>query len=102
MGAGKRTFVIPKGQWRLRDVVARLGTAPVGSDFLMDINKNGTTIFTNQADRLTILAGNNANSPLRTQPGVFQRGDRLSIDVDQIGSGTAGSDLDLTAYLEKA
>jgi hypothetical protein len=98
---GKRTFIIPRGTWRLKDVQARLNTAPTGSTFLIDINKNGTSIFTNQADRTTVAISANAAAPHKTQPGSFQGGDRLSYDVDQIGSSVAGSDLDTTFVLEQ-
>lgn len=103
VGVGKRIFIIPRGKWRLRDVRARLNTAPAGSTFLIDVNKNGTTVFPTQADRTTIQAGANDSDTHRTQANaIYSGGDRLSYDVDQIGSGTAGSDLDTTFYLERA
>jgi hypothetical protein len=77
----------------LTGVRIALGTAPAGSSFIVDVNKAGTTIFTTQASRPTILAA--ANSGVSAAPDVTSvaAGDLLSFDVDQIGSGTAGSDL---------
>jgi len=65
-------------------------TAPVGADIIFDMNKNATTIFTTQANRPKIVDG--ANKITWTPPDVvaFAAGDYLTIDVDQIGSGTKG------------
>lgn len=75
-------------------VRAAVGTAPVGSAILIDVDKNGTTIFTTQAHRASIAAAANATSA-EAVPDVsgFIAGDYLTVDIDQIGSGTAGSDL---------
>lgn len=89
---------------RVVDVRAYLDTPPTGSTFIIDVNKNGTTIFTTQGNRPTIAIGANASST--TAPDVaaaaVAAGDRLSYDVDQIGSGTAGSDLYLTISVTAA
>ena len=63
VSAGKRTFILPGGTWRLRDVEARLGTAPTGAVFIIDVNKNGTSIFPNVNDRTVINSGVFASSP---------------------------------------
>lgn len=75
------------------EVRIHLGTANTGATFLVDVNINGTTIFTTQANRPTIaISGTDATSgaPDTTK---FAKNDRLSFDVDQIGSTIAGSDL---------
>jgi hypothetical protein len=75
-------------------VVASLGTAPAGSTFIVDANKNGTTIFTTQTARPTIaIAGFKSTGGVPLAAVTLADGDYLSFDVDQIGSGTAGSDL---------
>jgi hypothetical protein len=33
-------------------------TAPTGADLIVDVNKNGTTVFTTQSNRPKITAGN--------------------------------------------
>lgn len=75
------------------DVRARASTAPTGSSLIVDVNKNGTTVFSTQANRPTIAAGANASST--TPPDVFSlaAGDWISVDVDQVGSTVPGSDL---------
>lgn len=75
------------------EVYGYIRTAPVGAAALIDINKNGTSIF---ATRLTIADGANTGSQkalrITGQPHLNVN-DRLDIDVDQIGSGTAGANL---------
>lgn len=84
------------------DVRAHLDTAPAGSSFIVDVNKNGTTIFTTQSARPTILAAANASSNTAPAVTALAAGDRLSVDVDQIGSGTAGSDLYVSVTVRRA
>lgn len=85
----------------ITDVRARLDTAPVGSTFIVDVNKNGTTIFSTQGNRPTIAAAGNNSTTTAPDVTAVAAGDRLSIDVDQIGSGTAGSDLYVTVTVER-
>ncbi len=103
--AGTLATYVGQGRWYndtgralfVQSVRASVGTAPAGASVIVDVNKNGTTIFTTQANRPTIAAG--ANTVKRTQgaspPDVtmIADGDYLTIDIDQIGSTTAGADL---------
>ncbi len=73
--------------------------APVGSDLVIDINKNGTTIWTTQANRAKVVAGQNAGSQTTFDVTAFAAGDRLSIDIDQVGSTIPGGN-DLMVTLE--
>jgi hypothetical protein len=70
-----------------------VGTAPVGDDIIIDIHKNGTTIFTNQAHRPVIIDGSNTGYTTTIDIGAWADGDYLTAHVDNIGSGTPGSDL---------
>lgn len=79
-----------------------VGTAPTDADLICDIHKNGTTLWTTQANRPTIAeAGTSATI---TAPDVtsIAQGDRLLLMIDQIGSTVAGKDLSLTLYCEVA
>jgi hypothetical protein len=72
---------------------ASLGLAPTGASAIVDVNKNGTTIYTTQTARPTIVDGGFTavgNSPAVTS---FAQGDYITVDIDQIGSTTAGSHL---------
>ena len=77
----------------IEEVYGYIRTAPVGAALLVDINKNGTSIF---QTRLTIADGANTGSQKAIRiPGQphLNINDRLDIDVDQVGSSTAGANL---------
>lgn len=78
------------------------GTAPTGSALIVDINKNGTTIYSTQGNRPTIADGANAGGP-GTTPDVtaLAAGDYLTVDIDQIGSSVAGADLTVSVIVSK-
>ena len=80
---------------KISGVTAAVTTAPAGSTAIFDLNKNGTTMYTTQGNRPTIAAA--ATSVTATNPDVltWAAGDRLSVEVYQIGSGTAGANLTL-------
>ncbi len=98
--AGKAFVVAPYGG-TIKKIAARVGTTSAGSSIIVDINKNGTTIFTTQANRPTIAAAA-VVATLAGQPEVltFAAGDLLSMDIDQIGSSTAGSNLGVSVLVE--
>lgn len=83
---------------RIRSVYGAVGTAPTGADMLVDIHKGGTTIFTTQSNRLTIEDGESTGSATVAAAEImdFTAGTVFEIDVDQVGSGVAGSDLAVT------
>jgi hypothetical protein len=84
-------------------VVARVKTAPTGASVLVDLNKNGTTVFTTQANRPTIAAAANVSSVVTSMDvTALAAGDYLSVDIDQIGSTIAGSDLVVAVRLREA
>lgn len=103
----------------LVSVSVALGTAPAGADVLIDVNKNGTTVFTDQDKRPTIKAGATtggvANEPAlaagtnyiytpypTARPlATFAAGDKITVDVDQVGSSTAGANLGVVLTLLK-
>ena len=78
---------------KISAVTAAVTTAPVGATAIFDLHKNGTTMYTTQGNRPTIAAA--ATSVTATNPDVltWAAGDRLSIEVDQKGSSTAGANL---------
>lgn len=74
-------------------VRASVGTQPTGASLIVDVNKNGTTIFTTQANRPTIAVSTNTDLSGTPDVTTLAQGDYLTVDVDQIGSTVAGSDL---------
>jgi len=80
------------GTFSISKVILWGDNAPTGADLIVDINKNGSTIFTTQANRPKIAAG--AHSGESGTPNIISinKGDRLSVDTDQVGSTTPGGD----------
>lgn len=74
-------------------VAITVGTAPTGASIKVDVNKNGTTIFTTQANRPTIAISGNASSDAVPDVTAVAAGDYLTFDIDQIGSTAPGADL---------
>lgn len=91
------------GTYTITGVRLMVGTAPVSASIIIDVNKNGTTIFTTQGNRPTIAAGANSGGP-GTAPDVtsLAAGDYLTIDIDQVGSSVAGSDLTVAIIVTQA
>lgn len=88
------TLQLPlSGSYTLIDYRVRVGTAPTGASLIVDINKNGTTLFTTQGNRPTVTAAAQLASTTAPNVTTFVNGDYISVDVDQIGSTVAGSDL---------
>ncbi len=80
--------------WTVTGVRASLGTAPTGTSVIIDINKNGTTLFTNQANRPTIaISSNTSGNVTNMDVTTIADGEYLTVDIDQVGSGTKGADL---------
>jgi hypothetical protein len=70
-----------------------VGTAPTGAAIIVDIHKDGTTIFTNQANRPQIADGATSGNTTTIDDDEWADGEYLTMDIDQIGSGTAGANL---------
>jgi hypothetical protein len=77
----------------ISQVFLSVGTAPTGAAIIVDVNINGTTIFTTQSNRPQIAAGANTGFSTTIESASLADGNYLTADVDQIGSGTAGADL---------
>ncbi len=73
-------------------------TAPTGAAILIDINKNGSTIWSTQGNRGTIAAAATTGNTTTFNTTALAAGDYLDLDIDQIGSTVPGSDL--TVVLE--
>ncbi len=74
-------------------VLLAANTAPVGAAIIVDVNKGGTTIFTTQSNRPQIADGANTGNTTTFNVTTWADGEYLTVDIDQIGSGTAGSNL---------
>lgn len=106
-GAGPYPVTYPA---RVTGVVVRVGTAPTGTvsspiagaSLVCDVNKNGSSVFTTQANRPRV-AEFGFLSPTAvpdTAAATLVAGDWLTVDVDYIGSTIAGANL--TAIVQLA
>lgn len=78
----------------IKGVRASVGTAPTGASIIVDINVNGTTIFSTQGNRPTIaISGNTSGKVTNMNTTTIADGSYFTVDIDQIGSTVAGADL---------
>jgi hypothetical protein len=92
VGTGKARLKFPFSV-TLQTVGIAVDTAPTGASLIVDVNKNGTTVFTTQANRPTITASGFASADMTPNTTAMATTDYLTIDIDQIGSTIAGADL---------
>jgi hypothetical protein len=76
-------------------------TPGTSSSSIVDLNKNGVTMYTTQANRPTIAFNDSDNKVQATLPDITSvaAGDILTMDIDQIEGGIPG---DLTLTIEGA
>ena len=100
-GTGKVTFRMPSAG-TLTAVKATVTTAPVGSALIVDINEAGTTLL---STKLSIDDGEKTSSTAATPPVISDSAladdAEITIDIDQVGSGTAGAGLKVTLYVTR-
>jgi len=76
-------------------------TAPTGAAILVDVNVDGTTIFSTQSNRPTIaISGNEGNTTTFNTTTIADGAHYITVNVDQIGSTVAGSDLTVTVWMK--
>lgn len=92
-GTAKTTIRMPFAM-TVTEVRANVNTAPVGSTITVDINEGGTTIL---STKLTIDASEEtsttAAAPAVISDSALADDAEITIDIDQIGSSTAGKGL---------
>lgn len=90
-GAGATRLYNDTGAtWTVVSIRASVETAPSGGSVVIDVNKNGTTLFTTQANRPTIAASGTTSGKVTTMDvTTVADGDYLTVDVDSITSPAA-------------
>lgn len=95
-GTGKATFRIPYA-FTLTAVRASVTTAPVGSVITVDINESGTSVL---STKITIDAGEKTSTTAAVAPVISDSAlsddAEITIDIDTVGSSTAGTGLKVT------
>jgi hypothetical protein len=83
-------------------VVASAVTAPTGAALVVDVKKNGTSVFAASGDRTSIAASTNRGEAEPTKTGddvLVKPGEYLTVEVTQVGSTVAGADLHVQIFL---
>ena len=92
-GTANTTFRMPYAM-TLTSVRANVNTAPVGSTIIVDINEGGSTIL---STKLTIDASEETSTTAATPAVISDTAladdAEITIDIDQVGSSTAGKGL---------
>lgn len=92
-GAAKFTFRMPYG-FSLTGVRASATNAPTGSNLVVDINQNGSSIL---STKLSIDAGEKTSTTAATPPVIsdttLDDDAEITIDIDEVGSTLAGAGL---------
>lgn len=83
----------PDGDWVIDKVWIAVNTAPTGANIIVDIHKNGVTIFTDQGKRPEIAVGNFSDESDTPDVTAIGKTDYLTKDIDQVGSTIPGEDL---------
>ena len=91
-----KAFVPVPFNMEITKVKAQVLAAPTGSSLILDINVNGSSIYTTQANRPTITAGDYLIEAELPDDVSLETDDMITIDIDQVGSTVAGSNLAVT------
>jgi hypothetical protein len=92
-GTGKLTFRMPHAM-TVTAVRASVTTAPTGSTLIVNVKKNGTTIFsTNLSIDASEKTSTTAASAAVISVSALADDDEITIDIVQIGSSVAGAGL---------
>jgi hypothetical protein len=90
VAAGKAIFRVPFA-CTIKAMTIAVDATSAGSSQIFDVNKNGTTLFTTQANRPTVAAAAVSASVALPDVKTLALGDVITVDCDQVGSGTAGT-----------
>ena len=86
---GTKRWYAPKAV-TISKIVARVNTAPVGAAINITVKKNGSS-------GATLVIADGGTKIINSSPSItLAEDDYLTVDITQVGSGTAGSDLTVT------
>ena len=77
-------------------VKATVGIAPQGDSIVVDVKKNGVSIFSSNLTRPVILSGSQISSVGVPNVMQFTASDNLTVDILQVGTVVRGGDLTVT------
>ena len=79
----------------IQGVYLSVTTAPTEDDLIVDVNKNGTSLF-QEANRPRVQAGQYSGQSTSLLDYVWDEGDYLTADIDQAGGAYGGDNLVIT------
>ena len=101
VGANQSQEIVYRGPaGTIKRADAHVKTAPTGADLTFDINVNGTTIWSTQANRVKCVAAATSGTQTTFNTTALADGDILTVDIDVIGSGTPGSSATVLLEIE--
>jgi hypothetical protein len=95
------SFIAPVAM-TVQSVKLAVDTAPTDAAIIIDLHKNGTTLFTTQGNRPTIAASGTAATSAAPDVTAIAAGDKIALEIDQVGSTVAGYNLAATVICEVA
>lgn len=86
----------------IKNVYAEVAVAGVTGSMIADVNKNGTTIFSASA-KITFTSATSVNTYSALTSGMEKgnKGDKFSLDIDSIHSGTPAEHLTVHIVLTR-
>lgn len=97
VGANKDRWIAPFSG-HIVSANAVVGTAPTGAALVVDVLKEGVSVFGSNAKPTVAISGTEsdpATGEADQSVSRFVEGDTISLSVTQVGSTVAGSDLDV-------
>jgi len=94
-GSGQVAVFTADHDGTFKDWVIKALVAPTGQSVILDVNKNGTSIFANAGNRPALTAGSTSATGVVFNVPSFVKGDVFTFDIDQAGSPTAGERVQL-------
>jgi hypothetical protein len=85
-GTNKKEWIVPFNCQILDVIVTSQAVGSGGTSTIVDVNIGGTTIYTTQGNRPTLLLADSGMYAEAAEPEVrtVRAGDRISYDIDQI------------------
>jgi hypothetical protein len=100
-GAAKITFRMPFAA-TLLSVRASVTTAPAGANLVVDVNEGGVSVLSTKLSiDATEKTSTTAATPAVISDSALADDAEMTIDIDQVGSSTAGSGLKVGLYVRR-
>lgn len=90
-GVGSVPIPMPRNG-TLQRVRVAVGTAPTGQSIIVDVNKNGTSVYPTST-KPNVAADATTGGPFTPDTTSFVTGDLFTVDIDQVGSIVSGANL---------